>query len=1056
MFEPGIHSSNQGSLLAAWSLSSGADFIGDPGEPTHRAGHTIDLTFSNIPFAETKVRHDLDSGSDHFTLVTLIPGRGQQTNANTGYRVAEDSLERFAHIINSGVPLLPRPASAQGPGDLDDIARLLTILFQNAIKAVGKKAQNAARSAPWWTPACAELHASYAKARQRSEPDQERKRRTMLSTIRNAKRDYWRRIIDNAAEDADLYKVVGWHKLSPSLKAPPLVVDGISIESTREKAEALLEKVLHRYNDSDDLDYDPLEAEVRRPTLPWTTAISLEETEKNVIGVSSTSPGADRVTVRLLTACWQHIGEFIRDFFQRCLELTHFPSEWKLAEVVMLPKAGKRDKTSVRSWRPIALLSCIGKGLERLVARRISWAAIHYGIISPQHGGALPKRSAVDLVASFVYDVESAFAQGKEVTLVTLDVQGAFDALLPKRLLERMRKQGWPMELLRLISSFLADRRVKVRLEDTYTAESRMQCGTPQGSPLSPILYVLYLAELLNQDRALRFGYADDIAIYRASKSVESNVAMLERDIRQIMRWGAMNKVAFAPEKLEMIHLSRKRNASSPSVAVSPELIISPVTAVGEGQPALRWLGVWIDRKLSFKRHVSERASKALKVARHIKGLAGVKFGPPAASLRKAVITCVQSSLLYGSEIWYGGRLKPSAAAGYNRNQLVSTKLGPLIDKVNKIIVLAARGVLPAWRTAPTASVLRDAGLPSGGTALEHARIRFALRLRTLDAAHPLTHWFRARPRPILAQSHFSPGCRTDPTEGRTKEAAAEHFNAWWSQLGRDTITVFSDGTEQYKDGAKLVGYGYAVYRGQTLARTGSGAINSISHVFDAEAIGALKGLQCALDILQPTDERIWMCIDSTSVIWCMRANASNTSQWAFLECHTLIDRYKVGIKWSPGHMGIEGNEAADELANTGANEGRTDDDRSAEPTISGIGTTAKALADIATSDWWSQCHPGLSASYRRWKLGYSVTEPPELRLPRTVLHRLLATRTAHGDFAQYHRRFGHTEAELTCLCGFEKAPTTSYSARSPNASFTPGRLDPNARPAAPRKGGDT
>ncbi|RAL59229.1 hypothetical protein DID88_006684 [Monilinia fructigena] len=322
-------------------LERAADFIGDPGEPTHRAGHTIDLTFSNIPFAETKVRHDLDSGSDHFTLVTLIPGRGQQTNANTGYRVAEDSLERFAHIINSGVPLLPRPASAQGPGDLDDIARLLTILFQNAIKAVGKKAQNAARSAPWWTPACAELHASYAKARQRSEPDQERKRRTMLSTIRNAKRDYWRRIIDNAAEDADLYKVVGWHKLSPSLKAPPLVVDGISIESTREKAEALLEKVLHRYNDSDDLDYDPLEAEVRRPTLPWTTAISLEETEKNVIGVSSTSPGADRVTVRLLTACWQHIGEFIRDFFQRCLELTHFPSEWKLAEVVMLPKAGQ-------------------------------------------------------------------------------------------------------------------------------------------------------------------------------------------------------------------------------------------------------------------------------------------------------------------------------------------------------------------------------------------------------------------------------------------------------------------------------------------------------------------------------------------------------------------------------------------------------------------------------------------------------------------------------------------------------------------------------------------
>ncbi|RAL58059.1 hypothetical protein DID88_009667 [Monilinia fructigena] len=927
--------------------------------------------------------------------------------------------------------------------------------------------------APWWTPACAELHAGYASARRRAAPEQERKRRDMLSTIRNAKRDYWRRVIDSAADDADLYKVVGWHKLAPSLKAPPLIVNGVSIESTKEKAEALLEKVLHRYDDSDDLEYDPLEAEGRRPILPWTTAISLEEVEKSVIGVSSTSPGADRVTVRLLKACWQHIRAFIRDFFQKCLELSHFPSEWKLAEVVMLPKIGKKDRSSVRSWRPIALLSCIGKGLERLVARRISWAAIHYGVISPQHGGALPKRSAVDLVASFVYDVESAFAQGKEVTLVTLDVQGAFDALLPRRLLERMRKQGWPGKLLRLIGSFLADRKVMVRLEGTYTAESKTQCGTPQGSPLSPILYVLYLAELLNQDRSLRFGYADDIAIYRASKSVESNVTMLKRDVRQVMRWGAENKVAFAPEKLEMIHLSRKRNTNAPSIRVSPELTITPVTAVGDEQPALRWLGVWIDRKLSFKRHVAERSTKALKVARHIKGLAGVRFGPPAASLRKAVVTCVQSSLLYGSEVWYGGRRKPSASHGYNRNRLVSTRLGPLIEKTNKVMVLAARGVLPAWRTAPTASVLRDAGLPSGSTALEHARIRFALRLRTLDAAHPLVRrletpilpWQRATklrcadtlipyaPRPVLAQPHFSPGCRTDPTEGSTKEAAAEQFNTWWSQLSDNTITVFSDGSEQYKDGAKLVGYGYAIYRGQSLVRTGSGAINSISHVFDAEAIGALKGLQCALEILRPLDEHIWMCIDSTSVIWCMRANASNTSQWAFLECHALIDQFKVGIRWSPGHMGIEGNETADELADAGANEGRMDDDRSAEPTISGIGTTARALADAATSDWWSRCLTGLSASYRKWGLGYSIAEPPELRLPRTLLHRLLAARTAHGDFAQYHRRFGHTDAELNCLCGYAKTPEHLVFCEISQRKFHAWPAKPERPPSRPKEG---
>ncbi|RAL66962.1 hypothetical protein DID88_007744 [Monilinia fructigena] len=117
-----------------------------------------------------------------------------------------------------------------------------------------------------------------------------------------------------------------------------------------------------------------------------------------------------------------------------------------------------------------------------------------------------------------------------------------------------------------------------------------------------------------------------------------------------------------------------------------------------------------------------------------------------------------------------------------------------------------------------------------------------------------------------------------------------------------------------------------------------------------------------------------------------MRANAPNTSQWAFLECHTLIDRYKVGIIWSPGHMGIEGNEMADELADAGAKEGRMDNDRSAEPTISGIGTTARALANVTTSDWWRRRYTGLSASYRKWELGYAIAEPPELRLPRTSL----------------------------------------------------------------------
>jgi hypothetical protein len=72
-------------------------------------------------------------------------------------------------------------------------------------------------------------------------------------------------------------------------------------------------------------------------------------------------------------------------------------------------------------------------------------------ILSPQHGGALPKRSAIDLVALFTYNVEHAWATGKQVTMITIDVQGAFDALLKNRLLQRIGKQGWPAAALSFI-----------------------------------------------------------------------------------------------------------------------------------------------------------------------------------------------------------------------------------------------------------------------------------------------------------------------------------------------------------------------------------------------------------------------------------------------------------------------------------------------------------------------------------------------------------------------------------------------------------------------------
>src|ERR1700726_4727853 len=135
--------------------------------------------------------------------------------------------------------------------------------------------------------------------------------------------------------------------------------------------------------------------------------------------------------------------------FQRCLAYGHYPACFRTATLVVIPKLNKADRTSLRAYRPIALLSVLGKGLERLLARNISWLAISLKIVGKQQFGALPLRSAVDLTTCLTHDVEEALSKGLKATFLTMDIKGAFDAVLPGRLVRRLRKQGWPDQLVR-------------------------------------------------------------------------------------------------------------------------------------------------------------------------------------------------------------------------------------------------------------------------------------------------------------------------------------------------------------------------------------------------------------------------------------------------------------------------------------------------------------------------------------------------------------------------------------------------------------------------------
>lgn len=150
------------------------------------------------------------------------------------------------------------------------------------------------------------------------------------------------------------------------------------------------------------------------------------------------------------------------------------------------------------------------KGLERLVARRLSWTAIERRVLYDQQSGALPLRSCTDLVASAIHNTECVWQRGQVVSMLTLDVKGAFNTVLSGRLVQRLYHQGWPKNLAPWVSSFATGRRARTRLDGEIGEAFNLDCGLSHGSPVSPILF---MGTSQPGRKRSRFGYADDVAI---------------------------------------------------------------------------------------------------------------------------------------------------------------------------------------------------------------------------------------------------------------------------------------------------------------------------------------------------------------------------------------------------------------------------------------------------------------------------------------------------------------------------------------------------------------
>ncbi|KAK9443865.1 putative RNA-directed DNA polymerase from transposon BS, partial [Metarhizium brunneum] len=494
--------------------------------------------------------------------------------------------------------------------------------------------------------------------------------------------------------------------------------------------------------------------------------------------------------------------------------------------------------------------------------------------------------------------------------------------------------------------------------------------------------------------------------------TLEETAAKAKTAVAAMEAWGQQEAFSLDPDKTEVMHFSRKQNRSSPPVFHQDREI--------KAQKAMRWLGVWLDRKLTFNTHVEKWSLKAKKVISQLRFVNNTLRGTSAAAARRAVYAVALPTLFYGLDTWFPGF--PSELTHKSARTITKTQLSKLQVILNK----ACHAVLPIWKTTPQVILWKEAGIPPVDIILKQQAARTALRYAILDAAHPVSRRLRQAQhevdqsnqptvhsrtlqrhsrllrtaacakkveRPRIIARRYNDNIPTEAAGQRPpKETAVLQFQRWLQDKPPGYV-VFSDGSKTERDTA---GYGFAVFHNGRLVDWGSGHW------------AAEKSLTQKSTALYKASDAPYSPISPT-----------NQSQ------SKIGDRYpyQVSVKWCPGHSNIFGNELADLLAKQGANLPVPEH----LPSVSYRRRQVKGQIAVDYQQWWQGAE---KAGYSSLGLPAELRKLPELALPRRLLGYLLAARSHHGDFADYHKRFHPGQATLECPCGRQKSPTHLFYCR--------------------------
>lgn len=169
---------------------------------------------------------------------------------------------------------------------------------------------------------------------------------------------------------------------------------------------------------------------------------------------------------------------------------------WKVAKIIPLKKPGKPDLTEPTAFRPISLLSTLSKAIEALVIEKIAYLVDKFGLFPSNHYGALKQKSTVDVFLTVQEKIYQAWKDKK--VLVACDLKSAFNSVSSNILVHRLRACRVPEIYVQWIQDFFTNWSATITVNGvTSTPQNLIQAGLPQLSPLSPLLFLFFNADLV-------------------------------------------------------------------------------------------------------------------------------------------------------------------------------------------------------------------------------------------------------------------------------------------------------------------------------------------------------------------------------------------------------------------------------------------------------------------------------------------------------------------------------------------------------------------------------